>query len=84
MDSYSGVASEALVLMLFVRNLFGMGFTFAIQPWLNINGLKDASIIMAIICLVSNLSFSGMLWFGKGLRRSTAGRYARAAGTALS
>ena len=83
-DCYSLVASEALVLMLFTRNLFGMGFTFAIQPWLNINGLRDTSIIMAIICLMSNLSFLGMVWFGKELRKRTAERYARAAGTAIS
>ncbi|KAL5323507.1 hypothetical protein ACEPPN_008044 [Leptodophora sp. 'Broadleaf-Isolate-01'] len=81
-DCYSLVASEALVLMLFVRNLFGMGFTFAIQPWLTVDGLRDTSIIMAVICLVSNLSFLGMVWFGKGMRRWTAGRYAEAADSA--
>ena len=78
-DCYSLVASEALVLMLFVRNLFGMGFTFAIQPWLSADGLRNTSIIMAMICLVSNLSFLGMVWFGKRMRRWTAGRYAKAA-----
>ena len=63
-DCYSLVASEALVLMLFVRNLFGMGFTSAIQPWLAVDGLRDTTIIMAMICLVSNLSFLG--WCGLG------------------
>ncbi|KAL2072383.1 hypothetical protein VTL71DRAFT_11726 [Oculimacula yallundae] len=72
-DCYTLVASEALVLMLFVRNLFGMGFTFAIQPWLAADGLKATSIIMSMICLVSNLSFLGMVFFGKRMRKWTAG-----------
>ncbi|CZT42581.1 related to HOL1, putative substrate-H+ antiporter [Rhynchosporium secalis] len=79
-DCYSLVASEALVLMLFVRNMFGMGFTFVIQPWLSAGGLKNTSIIMSTICLVSNLSFLVMVWFGKRMRKWTAGRYSRAAG----
>ncbi|PGH29973.1 hypothetical protein GX50_07273 [[Emmonsia] crescens] len=74
-DCYPRIASESLVLMLFIRNLIGCGFTFASQPWLDHNGLKNTTIIMAIICLVVNMSFLLMIWKGKSLREWTAKRY---------
>ena len=78
-DCYPRIASESLVLMLFVRNLLGTGFTFAIQPWLNVDGLKNTSIIMAMMCLVANMSFLIMTVWGKRMRKMTAGRYLRMA-----
>lgn len=74
-DCYPDIASESLVLMLFVRNCIGAGFTFAIQPWLDAQGLQTTSIIMAVICLVFNMSFLLFTWKGKEFRRWTAGRY---------
>ncbi|OJJ44486.1 hypothetical protein ASPZODRAFT_18676 [Penicilliopsis zonata CBS 506.65] len=74
-DCYPEVASESLVLMLFLRNMVGTGFTFAIQPWLDLDGLQTTSIIMAVLCLVFNLSFVIFTWKGKSMRRWTAKRY---------
>ncbi|EEP78771.1 predicted protein [Uncinocarpus reesii 1704] len=71
-DCYPRVASEALVLMLFIRNLIGTGFTFAIEPWLEHNGMQNTTIIMAMLCLVTNLSFLFMVWKGKSFREWTA------------
>ncbi|KMP04029.1 membrane transporter [Coccidioides immitis H538.4] len=78
-DCYPRVASEALVLMLFIRNLIGTGFTFAIEPWLEHNGLRDTTIIMSMVCLATNMSFLLMVWKGKSMREWTAKRYFRMA-----
>ncbi|ABN68522.2 putative ion transporter [Scheffersomyces stipitis CBS 6054] len=74
-DSYHNVASESLVLMLFIRNMIGMGFTFAIQPWLVSNGLKTVTWLMFMLSIVINGSFIFMIKYGKSMRRWTATRY---------
>ncbi|OAX82552.1 hypothetical protein ACJ72_03095 [Emergomyces africanus] len=74
-DCYPRIASESLVLMLFIRNIIGCGFTFASQPWLDHNGLQNTTIIMAMICIVANMSFLLLIWKGKRLREWTAERY---------
>ena len=74
-DSYPKLASEALVLMLFVRNCIGCGFTFAIQPWLDKNGLKLTTWLMFMLSLIINGSFILMIMFGKSFRRWTKERY---------
>lgn len=76
-DSYPQLASEALVLMLFIRNCIGCGFTFAIQPWLDRDGLKLTTWLMFMLSLVINGSFLLMIVFGKPLRRWTKERYYR-------
>ncbi|KAK6458913.1 putative ion transporter [Scheffersomyces xylosifermentans] len=74
-DSYHNVASEALVLMLFVRNIIGMGFTFAIGPWMDNCGLKVTAWLLFMISILINGSFLGMIKWGKDFRRWTASRY---------
>lgn len=76
-DSYPKLASEALVLMLFVRNCIGCGFTFAIQPWLDRNGLKVTTWLMFMLAMVINGSFVLMILCGKSFRRWTKERYFR-------
>ncbi|CUM63809.1 uncharacterized protein PRCAT00001393001 [Priceomyces carsonii] len=74
-DSYAHLASEGLVLMLFIRNCIGMGFTFAIQPWLDVCGLSLTTWLMFMISLVINCSFILMVIFGKRFRRMTLNIY---------
>ncbi|CUM54898.1 unnamed protein product [Debaryomyces tyrocola] len=74
-DCYPKLASEGLVLMLFIRNCIGMIFTFAIQPWLDRCGLKVTTWLMFMISIVINGSFIVMLKWGKVFRRKTANRY---------
>lgn len=76
-DCYPEVASEGLVLMLFIRNMIGMGFTFAIQPWLNRDGVKLTTWLMFMLSLVINGSFVLLLKWGKDCRRWTKERYYR-------
>ncbi|EZF66967.1 hypothetical protein H104_01223 [Trichophyton rubrum CBS 289.86] len=77
-DCYPKMASEALVFMLFLRSFIGSGFTFAIQPWLQHDGLQNTTIIMSLICFVSNISFLLFTWKGKAFREWTAVRYLEA------
>ncbi|QRG37700.1 hypothetical protein FDK38_002079 [Candidozyma auris] len=70
-DSYTEAASESLVLILFLRNMIGCGFTFAIQPWLNRCGLATTTWLMFMLSIVINGSFSVFIVFGKNIRRKT-------------
>lgn len=74
-DCYHLMASEGLVLMLFVRNVIGMAFTFAIQPWLDHNGFKNVTWIMFALSVVINGSFILMILCGKSFRRWTKDTY---------
>ncbi|RCK66139.1 hypothetical protein Cantr_01950 [Candida viswanathii] len=74
-DSYPKLASEGIVLMLFIRNMIGMGFSFAILPWINTSGLTVTTWLMFMLSVVINGSFIGMLIFGKRIRRWTAHSY---------
>lgn len=74
-DSYPKLASESLVLMLFIRNCIGCGFTFAIQPWLDRCGLRLTTWLMFMLSLVVNGSFIIMIKWGKDFRRVTSDRY---------
>lgn len=70
-ECYPRLASEGLVLMLFVRNMIGCGFTFAIQPWLDRDGLTTTTWLMFMISLVVNGSFIILVIWGKKFRRMT-------------
>ncbi|CUM50704.1 uncharacterized protein AC631_04959 [Debaryomyces fabryi] len=74
-DAYPKIASEALVLMLFIRNCIGCSFTFAIQPWLDQCGLKLTTWLMFMLSILINGSFVIMLKWGKTFRRATTKRY---------
>lgn len=76
-DCYHLMASEGLVLMLFIRNLIGMGFTFAIQPWLTRDGLANTTWIMFALSIVINGSFVLMIVCGESFRRWTKDSYYR-------
>lgn len=74
-DSYPELASEGLVIMLFIRNMIGCGFTFAIQPWLDRNGLVVTTWLMFMLSVVINGSFIFMILFGKKFRKMTKKNY---------
>ncbi|ODQ79274.1 hypothetical protein BABINDRAFT_37776 [Babjeviella inositovora NRRL Y-12698] len=74
-DCYPDMASESLVFMLFVRNMVGCGFTFAIQPWLDRCGLKLTTWLMFMLSMVFNLSFLIFTKWGKQFRRQTKDKY---------
>ncbi|PLB41828.1 MFS general substrate transporter [Aspergillus candidus] len=77
LDSYRAVAAESLVLINIFRNLIGMAFVFAGQPWLIHSGIGPAYLQMMAMGLIAHLSVVPMMIWGKALRAMTAGRYLR-------
>lgn len=77
LDSYVDIAGEIVQLTNFLRNVAGGVFTFGIQPWVNYNGARNTSIILAMLILVLNLSSIPLQVWGKAIRRKTAKRYAK-------
>lgn len=75
LDCYPEMQSEGLVLMLFLRNMIGMGFTFAIQPWLDTDGLVETTWLMFLICVVFNFSCLIFIMWGKVIRKKTKNIY---------
>ncbi|KAK5444186.1 hypothetical protein LTS15_010539 [Exophiala xenobiotica] len=78
LDCYKEIAEEAITGVLVVRALWATGFTFAIQPWLETDGIQNTFVAMSIIALALLLSSVLLIKWGKALRRLTATRYIRA------
>ncbi|CAI5760225.1 unnamed protein product [Candida verbasci] len=74
-ECYHNLASEALVLILVIRNAIGTIFSFTFQPWLAAQGLRDLSYTLFALSLVCNGGFLIFLKWGKDLRRWTGPRY---------
>lgn len=70
-DSYPKLASDSLVLMLFVRNMIGCAFTFAIDPWMQRDGLTVTTWLMFMLSVVINGGFVAFLIWGKTWRQKT-------------
>ncbi|KAG7191897.1 uncharacterized protein KQ657_002686 [Scheffersomyces spartinae] len=80
-DCYPKMASDAFVLMLFIRNCIGCGFTFGFEHWLIACGLSQLTWLLFMISIIINGSFIFFLKWGKDFRRMTAKRYLRLAKT---
>lgn len=74
-ECYPNLASEGLVLMLFVRNLIGCGFTWAIQSWINRDGLTTTTWLMFMLSVVINGAFIIFIIWGKKFRKMTKSYY---------
>ncbi|CDK29512.1 unnamed protein product [Kuraishia capsulata CBS 1993] len=71
LDCYPDMQSEGLVLMLFLRNMIGMGFTFAIQPWLDRDGMSTTTWLMFMLSMIFNFSCLIFIKWGKYYRKQT-------------
>ncbi|GMM28043.1 hypothetical protein DAMA08_007590 [Martiniozyma asiatica (nom. inval.)] len=74
-DCYPEMQSECMVLMLFIRNMIGTGFTFAIQPWLDTDGIVKTTWLMFMLSMVFNFSFLIFIQWGKKFRIMTKKSY---------
>lgn len=74
-DCYPEITGYTMVIILFIRNLVGMLFTYVFQYWLDGMGLQNTTIFLAVICLVSNYSFLIFTKWGKKWRIKTAESY---------
>ncbi|CAK9436340.1 uncharacterized protein LODBEIA_P08980 [Lodderomyces beijingensis] len=70
-ECYEKLTSEALVLMLFMRNMISVGFNFGITPWITSQGLKGATWVMFGLSLAINGSYLVFTFWGKDIRRLT-------------
>ncbi|OBA19438.1 hypothetical protein METBIDRAFT_214098 [Metschnikowia bicuspidata var. bicuspidata NRRL YB-4993] len=78
-ECYPELSSEALVLMLFVRNMIGMGFTWGIQAWLERDGLVTTTWLMFMLSLIINGFAIFFIIWGKKWRKMTKEYYLRIA-----
>ncbi|KAG7891939.1 hypothetical protein KL925_001884 [Ogataea polymorpha] len=77
LDCYPEMQSDALVWILFIRNMIGMAFTFAIQPWLDACGVVTTTWLMFMLSVVFNFSCLIFIKWGKSFRRWTKNSYLR-------
>lgn len=74
-DCYPKLQSESMVLMLFIRNMIGMVFTFIFLYWLAASGLKQLTWLLFMLSILINGSFVVFIFFGKRIRRWTSETY---------
>lgn len=75
LDCYPQLQSESMVMILFLRNMIGMGFTFAIQPWLDTDGMVTTTWLMFMLSMVFNFSCLIFIQWGKQWRKKTKNIY---------
>lgn len=71
LDCYDDLSGEIVQLTSFIRNAVAGALTFIIQPWVNYNGPRNTSIIIAMLLLVLNLSSIVFQIWGKRIRVKT-------------
>jgi MFS family permease len=74
-ESYPVLTGEATTAVILIRNLIGCGMTFAINPWIERNGLRDTFIVAGILAFVVFMSGALFIWQGKNCRRRAAKMY---------
>jgi MFS family permease len=75
LDCYPELEDETIQLSNFVRNILGGAFTFCIQPWIDLNGAQNTTIIMAMLVFVLCLTSIVFQIWGKTIRIKLAARY---------
>ncbi|QEU60844.1 hypothetical protein KDRO_D05390 [Kluyveromyces lactis] len=70
-DCYKELDTEAMVVVIIIRNVMSFAVSFGITKWIENLGLKNAFISAAFILLACNLTFVGMVIWGPGLRNRT-------------
>ncbi|GJN66094.1 hypothetical protein PLICBS_000110 [Purpureocillium lilacinum] len=79
-DSYqvassSVITGEAFVAVAFIRNVVSMAVFFAINPWIEAQGLQNMFIVMGILAIVIGFAHVPVIIWGKRGRERTASRY---------
>ncbi|KAF7525557.1 hypothetical protein PCG10_004795 [Penicillium crustosum] len=84
MDCYQEIIGDALVGVIFMRNIFSVIVLFVLTPWVNKMGLRDLHILCAVISFVILLIPVPLLIWGKKARIATAPSYRKMAANQLS
>lgn len=77
LDSYKDLGGEAMVTVILVRNTMSFAIGYGVTPWIDGMGLQNAFVVAAMVGMLQCASFFAMVKWGKGLRRASAGRYAK-------
>ncbi|KAF1982337.1 serine/threonine kinase 16 [Aulographum hederae CBS 113979] len=74
-DSYRMLGGEAIVSVILVRNTMSFAVSYGITPWVDGMGLQNAFVTAGMVGLAQVLTVGAFLWWGKGLREKSRGRY---------
>ncbi|KAJ5400811.1 hypothetical protein N7465_011300 [Penicillium sp. CMV-2018d] len=84
MDCYQEIIGDALVGVIFMRNIFSVIVLFVLTPWVNKMGLRNLHILCAVVAFVILLIPIPLLIWGKKARIATAPSYMKMAANQLS
>ncbi|KAF2174058.1 hypothetical protein M409DRAFT_62222 [Zasmidium cellare ATCC 36951] len=76
-DCFKEISGESMASVIIIRNTMGFGFSYAITPWYTDVGLQDCFLTAGFVSLACMMTFLGMVWKGKALRRWSARAYWR-------
>ncbi|KAJ5347546.1 uncharacterized protein N7506_000799 [Penicillium brevicompactum] len=78
------IIGDALVGVIFMRNILSVIVLFVLTPWVNRMGMRDLHILVAVIAFIILLMPIPLLKWGKQARIATASRYRKMAANQLS
>ncbi|KAK5787903.1 hypothetical protein VI817_010399 [Penicillium citrinum] len=84
MDCYQDVIGDALVGVIFMRNIISVIVLFVLTPWADGMGLQNLHVICAVVALLVYLIPVPLLIWGKQARLRTSPSYKRLAATHVS
>ncbi|KUM64872.1 hypothetical protein ACN42_g2193 [Penicillium freii] len=84
MDCYQEIIGDALVGVIFMRNIFSVIVLFVLTPWVNKMGLRNLHILCAVVSFVILLIPVPLLIWGKKARIATAPSYMKMAANQLT
>ncbi|KAI1622599.1 major facilitator superfamily transporter [Exophiala viscosa] len=79
MDCYQNIIGNALVGVVFTRNIFSVIILFALTPWINGMGVQNVHVLIAVLCFALSMLPVPLLIWGKKARIATATRYRKMA-----
>lgn len=74
-DCFKDIAGESMVTVILLRNTIGFAFSYALNPWIDSMGLQNCFISVAMLSLISTMSFLPIMYWGKRLRRFSSKKY---------
>lgn len=74
-DCFKELSGESMVSVILIRNTLGFGFSYAITPWVETQGLRDCFITVGMVSLATTATFLIVVVFGKSWRRFSSQKY---------
>ncbi|RJE22300.1 Major Facilitator Superfamily [Aspergillus sclerotialis] len=74
-DAYTNIIADAMVGVVFARNVLATIFIFALTPWIDSVGIANVFLTLALIAALFVLLSIVLLIYGKRLRAHTTARY---------